>query len=88
MKLLYGQVVTPCVWVLRYALIVLRADDNGQGGAFALFSLLKRQAELGKKSKVMGLQSQHIALQEHTDHMVAREQGTSSTTWRQVNLLW
>ena len=36
----------------RYALIVLRADDNGQGGAFALFSLLKRQAELGKKSKV------------------------------------
>ena len=31
---------------------MLRADDNGQGGAFALFSLLKRQAELGKKSKV------------------------------------
>ena len=44
--------VTLGVWLLRYALIVLWADDNGQGGAFALFSLLKRQAELGKKSKV------------------------------------
>ena len=41
-----------CAWLFRYALIVLWADDNGQGGAFALFSLLKRQAELGKKSKV------------------------------------
>ncbi len=39
----------------RYALIVLRADDNGQGGAFALFSLLKRQAELGKKGKVRAM---------------------------------
>lgn len=46
------QVIKVCVWMLRYALIVLWADDNGQGGAFALFSLLKRQAELGKKSKV------------------------------------
>ncbi len=36
----------------RYALIVLRADDNGQGGTFALYSLLKRQAELGKEGKV------------------------------------
>ena len=43
---------TGCVLAFRYALIVLRADDNGQGGAFALFSLLKRQAELGTKSKV------------------------------------
>ena len=40
----------------RYCLIVLRANDNGQGGAFALFSLLKRQAELGKKSKVRAVQ--------------------------------
>lgn len=52
MEQLHRQVVKACVWVLRYALIVLWADDNGQGGAFALFSLLKRQAELGKKSKV------------------------------------
>ena len=55
---LQGYVVT-CVCLLRYALIVLRADDNGQGGAFALFSLLKRQAELGKKSKVTSLPSQN-----------------------------
>ena len=36
----------------RYGLIVLHADDNGQGGTFALFSILKRQAELGKRSQV------------------------------------
>ena len=68
MARLHGQVVNLCIWLFRYALIVLWADDNGQGGAFALFSLLKRQAELGKKSKVkifplpamdMSLQREH-----------------------------
>ncbi|CAL8467497.1 g7035 [Coccomyxa elongata] len=39
--------------VIKYACIVLRADDNGQGGTFALYSLLKRQAELGKKGKLL-----------------------------------
>ncbi|CAK0787458.1 hypothetical protein CVIRNUC_010678 [Coccomyxa viridis] len=52
-------VISLIIWTLtallvfKYCLIVLRADDNGQGGAFALFSLLKRQAELGKKSKLL-----------------------------------
>ena len=32
------------VVVLKYASIVLRADDDGQGGAFALTSILRRQA--------------------------------------------
>ena len=36
----------------RYCIIVLHADDNGQGGTFALFSILKRQAELGKRGEV------------------------------------
>ena len=31
--------------VVKYALIVLRADDNGQGGTFALYSLLKRAGQ-------------------------------------------
>ncbi|EIE24503.1 potassium transporter [Coccomyxa subellipsoidea C-169] len=39
--------------VIKYAAIVLRADDNGQGGTFALYSLLKRQAELGNSGKLM-----------------------------------
>ncbi|KAK9819481.1 hypothetical protein WJX81_002292 [Elliptochloris bilobata] len=39
--------------VIKYALIVLHADDNGQGGTFALFSLLKRQAGLGVRGKAM-----------------------------------
>ena len=50
------QPITQASACCRYCLIVLRADDNGQGGAFALFSLLKRQAELGKKSKVRAVE--------------------------------
>lgn len=38
--------LTPCFFG-RYALIVLFADDNGNGGTFALYSLLRRQGERG-----------------------------------------
>ncbi|KAK9819477.1 hypothetical protein WJX81_000858 [Elliptochloris bilobata] len=41
--------------VLKYTFIVLHADDNGQGGAFALFSLLKRQAGLGTGGRTAAL---------------------------------
>ena len=33
------------ILVVKYALIVLLADDNGQGGTFALYSLLKRAGQ-------------------------------------------
>ncbi|RZR94331.1 hypothetical protein BHM03_00023016 [Ensete ventricosum] len=33
--------------LLKYVLIVLRADDNGEGGTFALYSLLCRHARVG-----------------------------------------
>ncbi|WOL19869.1 hypothetical protein Cni_G28671 [Canna indica] len=33
--------------LLKYVLIVLRADDNGEGGTFALYSLLVRHARVG-----------------------------------------
>ncbi|CAB4311836.1 unnamed protein product [Prunus armeniaca] len=33
--------------LLKYAFIVLRADDNGEGGTFALYSLLCRHAKVG-----------------------------------------
>ncbi|CAI0455394.1 unnamed protein product [Linum tenue] len=33
--------------LLKYVFIVLRADDNGEGGTFALYSLLCRHARLG-----------------------------------------
>ncbi|WJZ82232.1 hypothetical protein VitviT2T_002007 [Vitis vinifera] len=33
--------------LLKYAFIVLRADDNGEGGLFALYSLLCRHAKVG-----------------------------------------
>ncbi|KAL3574950.1 hypothetical protein D5086_023051 [Populus alba] len=35
------------VSLLKYAFIVLRADDNGEGGVFALYSLLRRHAKVG-----------------------------------------
>ncbi|XP_074586879.1 potassium transporter 25-like isoform X1 [Curcuma longa] len=33
--------------LLKYVLIVLQADDNGEGGTFALYSLLVRHARVG-----------------------------------------
>ncbi|XP_061357598.1 potassium transporter 6-like isoform X1 [Gastrolobium bilobum] len=33
--------------LLKYAFIVLKADDNGEGGTFALYSLLCRNAKVG-----------------------------------------
>eukprot|EP00250_Pteridium_aquilinum_P019265 c24371_g1_i1 orf=476-2827(-) len=33
--------------ILKYVFIVLRADDNGEGGTFALYSLLCRHAKIG-----------------------------------------
>ncbi|KAJ8537074.1 hypothetical protein K7X08_035475 [Anisodus acutangulus] len=33
--------------LLKYAFIVLKADDNGEGGTFALYSLLCRHANVG-----------------------------------------
>lgn len=41
--------------LLKYVFIVLRADDNGEGGTFALYSLLCRHA------KVNSLPSSHLA---------------------------
>ncbi|KAK9278345.1 hypothetical protein L1049_027910 [Liquidambar formosana] len=33
--------------LVKYAFIVMRADDNGEGGTFALYSLLCRHAKVG-----------------------------------------
>ncbi|XP_024526639.1 potassium transporter 1 isoform X1 [Selaginella moellendorffii] len=41
--ILYTLTLIP---LLKYVLIVLRADDNGEGGTFALYSLLCRHAKL------------------------------------------
>ncbi|KAK9799835.1 hypothetical protein WJX73_007321 [Symbiochloris irregularis] len=38
---------------VKYALIVLCNDDNGQGGALALFSILKRQGEMYRQDKTI-----------------------------------
>lgn len=34
---------------VKYILIVLRADDEGEGGTFALYSLLSRYAHIAKR---------------------------------------
>ena len=35
-----------CPQILKYCIIVLRADDNGNGGAFALYAQLKRAVDI------------------------------------------
>ncbi|KPM46354.1 Potassium transporter 5 [Neonectria ditissima] len=45
---------------LKYAFIVLRADDDGQGGTFALYSLLARYARIVRGDpNVAGLERHH-----------------------------
>ncbi|KAK9810742.1 hypothetical protein WJX73_004336 [Symbiochloris irregularis] len=54
----YVRVCSLILWTItalvavKYALIVIRNDDNGQGGEMALFSLLKRQGQLNKPGVV------------------------------------
>ena len=44
------------ILVLKYTLVILRADDAGQGGTFALYALLRRQgAEAGADKATAGL---------------------------------
>ncbi|KAI9797113.1 MAG: hypothetical protein M1825_006261, partial [Sarcosagium campestre] len=38
------------VVTIKYVLIVLRADDEGEGGTFAVYSLLSRYANIAKRS--------------------------------------
>ncbi|KAK8942230.1 putative potassium transporter 11 [Platanthera guangdongensis] len=42
--IIYSLTLIP---LLKYVLVVLRANDNGQGGTFALYSLLCRHAKVG-----------------------------------------
>ncbi|KAI5069768.1 hypothetical protein GOP47_0016069 [Adiantum capillus-veneris] len=43
------------VLVIKYACFVLRADDNGEGGTFALYSLLCRHAKLSHLPNLQGV---------------------------------
>jgi K+ transporter len=44
------------ILVSKYTLLVLRADDGGQGGTFALYALLRRQgAAVGRDRETQGL---------------------------------
>lgn len=42
--IIYSLILIP---LLKYVFIVCRANDNGQGGTFALYSLLSRHANIG-----------------------------------------
>ncbi|CAN0925510.1 Potassium transporter 6 [Linum grandiflorum] len=59
--------------LLKYVFIVLRADDNGEGGTFALYSLLCRHA------RVNSLPNRQVADEELSEYKKNKESGLKST---------
>ncbi|MED6109789.1 Potassium transporter 10 [Stylosanthes scabra] len=57
--IIYSLTLVP---LLKYVFVVLRANDNGQGGTFALYSLLCRHA------KIKTIQNQHRTDEELTTY--------------------
>lgn len=64
--------------LLKYVFIVLRVNDNGEGGTFALYSLLCRHAKLGF------LPNGQVADEELTAYKKDHEEGGSGTRIRRV----
>ncbi|KAF4365733.1 hypothetical protein G4B88_009456 [Cannabis sativa] len=50
--------------LFKYVFIVMSADDNGEGGTFALYSLLCRHARLGVLPNRLGVLPNHEAIDE------------------------
>ena len=68
-------------FVHRYALIVLWADDNGNGGTFALYSLLRRQGELGVRGRAL---PSELELSHYGPGSLAKSKAQSMQSgWRQ-----
>ncbi|KAG7985568.1 hypothetical protein I3843_03G032600 [Carya illinoinensis] len=63
--------------LLKYVFIVLRADDNGEGGTFALYSLLCRHARV---NALPNCQLADEELSEYTKHGIESDKG--SIGWR------
>jgi KUP system potassium uptake protein len=63
--------------LLKYVFIVLRADDNGEGGTFALYSLLCRHARL---SSLPNCQVADEDLSEYTKDGIESDRGNIG--WR------
>ncbi|KAK9808702.1 hypothetical protein WJX72_002233 [[Myrmecia] bisecta] len=78
-------ILTLCV-VVKYCLIVLWADDSGEGGTFALYSLLCRMAKL-TPGNADGLDPEDLKLSRYSsarDVTSKKHKGCSS--WVQANL--
>ncbi|KAL5842870.1 hypothetical protein ACOSQ3_013473 [Xanthoceras sorbifolium] len=86
--IIYSLTLIP---LLKYVLIVCKANDNGQGGTFALYSLLCRHAE------IRTIPNQNQSNEELTtySHNTLREQSCAAKTkrwlekrsWRKYALL-
>lgn len=61
--------------LLKYVFIVLRADDNGEGGTFALYSLLCRHARLSS------LPNHQLADEELSAYTIDRPQTENSSNF-------
>ncbi|OIV93907.1 hypothetical protein TanjilG_05610 [Lupinus angustifolius] len=60
--------------LVKYAFIVLKADDNGEGGTFALYSLLCRHARVGLMPNCQ-LEDEKLSMYKDHSYGVAPEKG-------------
>ncbi len=66
--------------ILKYAIIVLRADDNGNGGAFALYAQLKRGINEAVDSTVHDQVQQSPVAQQQQSPVAQQQQPTQPGT--------
>lgn len=71
---------------VKYCLIILRADDEGEGGTFALFSLLSRYANIVRRDP---REEQMVRMERHTTHELGKPaQRTRNLMERSRFLQW
>ncbi|KAH9605084.1 hypothetical protein KSS87_010939 [Heliosperma pusillum] len=64
--------------LLKYVFIILRADDNGEGGTFALYSLLCRHARLTSLPNSQ-LDDHHLSAYNNNPHHLPHNNNATST---------
>lgn len=71
---------------IKYCLIILRADDEGEGGTFALFSLLSRYANIVRRDP---REQQMVRMERHITHELGKPaQKTRNLMERSRFLQW
>ncbi|XP_064996894.1 potassium transporter 6-like isoform X1 [Musa acuminata AAA Group] len=74
--------------LLKYVLVVLRADDNGEGGTFALYSLLVRHARVGFIPNGQVADEELLAYNKKDDHLGLLNGDPSAPTGGAMTAPW